>query len=97
LEETSDRLRYSLLVVFMHSASVTGSYVNRNPLNIEHLVLAPNLSDKGLVKQKSGHNVWRTTEHHSDFENCFSSIKNYIEIIMPGYIQLPLPLIHLAN
>lgn len=73
--ETNDRLPYSVLTVFMHSAGATGSYTNRNPQNIKLLlVLALSLSDKRLVKRKLGHKVWRATENHSDFENRFSSV-----------------------
>lgn len=61
--ETNDRLPYSLVTVFMHSGSVTGSYTSRNPLNIKQLLVsALSLSGKGLVKHKSGHKVWRATE-----------------------------------
>lgn len=72
--ETDDRPPYSLLTVFMHSEQVMGSYTNRHPQNIKHLMVsALSLSDKGLLKHKSGHKVWKATENHFEFENYFSS------------------------
>ena len=59
--ETNDRLPYSLLIVFMHSA-------NRNLQNINHLLVsALSLPDRGLEKHKTGHKICRATENHSYF------------------------------